>query len=60
MFLNLLFAMRVANDMSCALEKIIMMDVSGYTQSWISRISGNITVFAKIFISSLDDIAYDN
>ena len=52
--------MRVANDMSCALEKIIMVDVSGYTQSWISRISGNITVFAKILISSLDNFAYGN
>ena len=53
MFLKLLFETRVAHDMLCALEKIIMVEMSEKRQWRISRICDKITVFAKMFISQL-------
>ena len=50
---HLLFGMRVAQDMPCDLEKIIMVEVSQHMQSRISRICGKISVFARMFISPL-------
>ena len=51
--MNLLFETRVVHDKTCALEKIMMAEVSGYIQSRGSRICGKVVVFANMFISQL-------
>ena len=49
--LNLLFKTFVVHDMSCALQKIVMVEVSGHIKSRISGICGKIIIFAGMFIS---------
>ena len=49
----MLFETSLAHDIPRALEKTIMVEVSGHIQSWISRICGKIAAFAGMFISLL-------
>ena len=53
MFFKLLFETCVAHDMPCALEKITMVEVTGHIQPRASSFCDKTTVFARMFISTL-------
>ena len=53
LFLKLLIATLARQDMSCALEKMIIAEVSKKIQSQISGNCGNITIFQEMFVSPL-------